>query len=256
MSIKQKINKEEILERYKKIKGRIHSIETFGAVDGPGVRFVLFLQGCYLRCLYCHNPDSWNPSGGTEISIKNILKNILAYKKFYKNGGVTISGGEPLFQHEFLYSLLEALEILGFHTAIDTNGFIDLKYSKKCIDKANMLLLDIKEVDEADCIALTEHSNKNTLNTLEYAQSINKCVWIRYVCVPGYTLSVEKIHKLGELLRQYSCIQKVQLIPFHQLGSYKYEELNIPYKLDSTPTPTKEEMYEAEKILRQYNLPI
>ena len=126
-----KINKEEILNNYRKIKGRVHSIEIFGAVDGPGIRFVLFLQGCYLRCLYCHNPDSWNPHGGTEISVKNILKNILAYKKFYKNGGVTISGGEPLLQHEFLYSLLEVLEILGFHTAIDTNGFIDLKHSKK-----------------------------------------------------------------------------------------------------------------------------
>ena len=251
-----KINKEEILNNYKKIKGRVHSIETFGAVDGPGIRFVLFLQGCYLRCLYCHNPDSWNPQGGNEISVKNILKNILAYKKFYKNGGVTISGGEPLFQHEFLYSLLEALEILGFHTAIDTNGFIDLKYSKKCIDKANMLLLDIKEVDEFDCIVLTEHSNQNTLKTLAYAQSINKCVWIRYVCVPGYTLSTEKIHKLGALLNKYSCIQKVQLLPFHQLGSHKYKELHIPYKLENTRAPTNDEMIEAQNILKQYNIPL
>lgn len=251
-----KINKDEILNNYKKIKGRIHSIETFGSVDGPGVRFVLFLQGCHLRCLYCHNPDSWNPNGGNEITIKNILQNILAYKKFYKNGGVTISGGEPLFQHQFLYSLLEALGIFGFHTAIDTNGFIDLKYSKKCIDKADMLLLDIKEVDEDDCIALTEYSNKNTLKTLDYAQSINKCVWIRYVCVPGYTLNMDKIHKLGKLLSSYSCVEKVQLIPFHQLGSYKYKELQIPYQLENVKTPTNEEMAKAQNILKQYNLPL
>lgn len=256
MAVKQKISKDELLDKYKKIKGRVHSIETFGAVDGPGIRFVLFLQGCHLRCLYCHNPDSWDVNGGQEISIKNILKNILAYKKFYKKGGVTISGGEPLLQHEFLYSLLEALEILGLHTAIDTNGFIDLKYSKKCIDKANMLLLDIKEIDEDDCIALTEQTNKNTLDTLQYCQDTNKCVWIRFVCIPGYTLKSEKIHKLSQLLQGYSCVQKVQLIPFHQLGSYKYKELKIPYKLESTPIPTNEEMHEAEKIIRQYNLPM
>ncbi|RAX52084.1 pyruvate formate-lyase 1-activating enzyme [Helicobacter sp. 16-1353] len=250
------MNKEQFLDNYKKIKGRIHSIETFGAVDGPGIRFVLFLQGCYLRCLYCHNPDSWDLNGGQEINLKNILKNILAYKKFYKKGGVTISGGEPLLQHEFLYHLLDALQILGFHSAIDTNGFVDLKFSKKCIDKADMLLLDIKEVDEDDCIELTEQSNENTLKTLNYCQEINKCVWIRYVCIPGYTLKNEKIHKLAQLLQQYSCVQKVQLIPFHQLGSYKYKELKIPYKLESTPIPTSEEMYEAEKIIRQYNLPL
>ena len=150
-----------------------------------------------------------------------------------------------MLQHEFLYSLLQALEILGFHTAIDTNGFIDLKHSKKCIDKANMLLLDVKEVDEDDCISLTEYSNQNALKVLEYAESINKCVWIRYVCVTGYTLSIDKIHKLGELLNKYSCIQKVQLVPFHQLGSYKYKELQIPYKLENVRVPTNDEIIEA-----------
>ncbi len=251
-----KINKADFVNNVKKIKARVHSIESFGAVDGPGIRFVLFLQGCHLRCLYCHNPDSWEVNAGTEVSLKNILKNILAYKKFYKKGGITISGGEPLLQHEFLYHLLDALEVLGFHSAIDTNGFIDLKFSKKCIDKASMLLLDIKEVDENDCIALTEQSNKHTLATLQYCEDIGKCVWIRYVCVPGYTLKYDKIHKLGNLLKNYSCVQKVQLIPFHQLGSYKYNELKIPYKLESTPIPTNDEMQCAEAIIRQYGLPM
>lgn len=250
------LNKAEILNRYKKYKARVHSIETFGAVDGPGVRFVLFLQGCLLRCLYCHNPDSWELGGGTEISLKNILKNILAYKKFYKKGGVTISGGEPMLQHEVLYYLLEALDIFGFHTAIDTNGFVDLQYSQKCIDKAKMLLLDIKEVDEEDCITLTGQSNKHSLLTLQYCEKIGRDVWIRYVCVPGYTLQAHKIATLGEMLQGYSCIKKVQLIPFHQLGSYKYEELKIPYKLDSTPVPSTQEMSEARAILARFKLPM
>lgn len=249
-------SKAEFLNKYKKIKGKIHSIDTFGAVDGPGIRFVLFLQGCYLRCLYCHNPDSWNMKEGKELSVKNVLTNILAYKKFYKKGGVTISGGEPLLQYDFLYNLLEALNILGFHTAIDTNGFVDLKYSKKCIDKADMLLLDIKEVDYDDCVILTEQGNQNTLKTLQYCEDINKTIWIRYVCVPEYTLKEEKIHKLAKLLQNYSCVQKVELIPFHQLGSYKYEELKIPYKLKDIPTPTNEEIKIARQILQQYNLPL
>ncbi|RDU64645.1 pyruvate formate-lyase-activating protein [Helicobacter sp. MIT 14-3879] len=247
-----KINKADFINNCPKIKAKVHSIETFGAVDGPGIRFILFLQGCHLRCLYCHNPDSWELNAGNELSLKSILKNIMAYKKFYKNGGVTISGGEPLIQHQFLFEFLSALEVLGFHSAIDTNGFIDLKYSKKCIDKANMLLLDMKEVDENDCITLTEHSNTNMLKTLQYCQSVNKCVWIRYVCVPNYTLKDEKLHKLGKMIKNYSCVEKIDLIPFHQLGAYKYKELNIKYKLESTPTPSNEDMNNARAILKEY----
>lgn len=242
----------EIIKNCPKIKARVHSIESFGAVDGPGVRFVLFLQGCHLRCLYCHNPDSWDLLGGVEISLKNILKNILAFKKFYKKGGVTISGGEPMLQHEFLYELLTALNVLGLHSAIDTNGFIDLKFSQKCIDKADMLLLDIKELSSDDCIKLTEYSNQNALKTLDYCESVKKCVWIRFVCVPNYTLKDEKLHKLGQLLQKYSCVERVDLIPFHQLGSYKYKALNISYKLESTPTPSESEMKNARAILNGY----
>lgn len=242
----------EIIKNCTKIKARVHSIESFGAVDGPGVRFVLFLQGCHLRCAYCHNPDSWDLNGGVELSLKNILKNILSYKKFYKKGGVTISGGEPMLQHEFLFEFLGALNALGFHSAIDTNGFIDLKFSQKCIERANMLLLDIKEVDNDDCIKLTEYGNENALKTLEYCESIGKCVWIRFVCVPNLTLKDEKIHKLGALAKKYHCIEKVDLIPFHQLGAYKYKALNLEYRLESTPTPSESEMQKARAILKEY----
>ncbi|MGX2983628.1 pyruvate formate-lyase-activating protein [Helicobacter sp. 23-1045] len=242
----------EIIKNCPKIKAKVHSIETFGAVDGPGIRFVLFLQGCHLRCLYCHNPDSWDLNGGMEVSLKNILKNILSYKKFYKKGGVTISGGEPLLQHEFLYELLGALNALGLHSAIDTNGFIDLKFSKKCIERTNMLLLDIKELENDDCIKLTEYSNENTLKTLDFCESVGKCVWIRFVCVPKWTLSDGKLHKLGALARRYSCVERVELIPFHQLGAYKYKKLNLEYRLENLQTPSEGEMQHARAILAEY----
>ena len=238
--------------------GKYKVVEIFESINGEGRKagqlalFVRF-QRCNLRCSYC---DTMWANGEDTPHVEMTADEI--YERVVNSGikNITLTGGEPLLQHEFLYSLLEALGIFGFHTAIDTNGFIDLKYSKKCIDKANMILLDIKEVDEDDCIALTEYSNKNTLKTLDYAQSINKCVWIRYVCVPGYTLNMDKIHKLGKLLSSYSCVEKVQLIPFHQLGSYKYKELQIPYQLENVKTPTNEEMAKAQNILKQYNLPL
>ncbi len=249
-----KLNQTQFLENLKKIKARVHSIETFGAVDGPGVRFVLFLQGCHLRCLYCHNPDSWDARAGQSLGLRNIIENILAYKDFYKKGGVTISGGEPMVQHQFLFELLCALEMLEIHTAIDTNGFVDLRYSQKCIDKANMLLLDMKEVTEKDCVALTGKGLKNAIATLNYCEKTKKPVWIRFVCVPGYTLKDEKLHTLGKFLQDYACVEKVQPIAFHQLGSYKYKELNIAYQLNDTPTPTNEEMHHAQNILKSYGL--
>ena len=244
------------IENYKNITARVHSMDSFGAVDGPGVRFVLFLQGCKLRCLYCHNPDTWELQGDKEMNLREILKKIVANKKLYKKGGVTIIGGEPMLQHEFLFEFLRALKNLGFHTAVDTNGFVELEFSKKCIDEAAMLLLDIKEVDEADCISLTAQSNHNALQTLKYCQSINKPLWIRYVCVPGYTLQMPKIHALAKLLAPYTCVQKVQLLPFHQLGAYKYKELKIPYKLAQIKPPSEELMSKANEILQGYGLRI
>jgi len=251
---KKKLNK--ILKNIKNVTCRVDSIESFGAADGPGIRFILFLQGCKLRCLYCHNPESWKMKGGEEWSLKKILKTITSYGDFYDKGGVTISGGEPLLQYGFLYQLLIILKKLDYHTAIDTSGVVKLKYSQKCIDIADMLLLDIKEVDENDCLRLTGLGLVNTLKTLEYCQSIQKDVWIRYVCVPNLTLKSEKIHKLAQMLQDKSCIKKVQLLPFHQLAKHKYEELGLFYALKNEKTPNKEQMNEANEILKIYNLPV
>lgn len=247
---------QDYLANYKDITANVHSFESFGAADGPGVRFVLFLQGCKLRCLYCHNPDTWDLCGGKTLNLKEILKKIIPYKKFYRKGGVTISGGEPLLQHTFLYELLRALRILGLHTAIDTSGIIKLENAQKCLNEADMLLLDIKEVDEQDSIRLTGASHLRALKTLQYCEKRNKPVWIRYVCVPGYTLQESKIMQLAQLLTKFSCVQKVQLLPFHQLGAYKYEELKIVYKLGDCRTPTEEEMNHANAILARFKLPL
>lgn len=244
------------IANYKDITARVHSFESFGAADGPGVRFVLFLQGCKLRCLYCHNPDTWALRGGKSWNLKEILKKIVPYKKFYRKGGVTISGGEPFLQHEFLYEFLRALRYIGLHTAIDTSGCVKLEKAQKCINEADMILLDIKEIDEQDCFKLTGASNAHTLRMLQYCEKRNKTVWIRYVCVPNYTMSEEKIHALGALLAPFSCVQNVQLLPFHQLGAYKYQELNLEYKLADCAIPSKEDIGRVNRILAEHHVPI
>ncbi|MBR4797335.1 MAG: radical SAM protein, partial [Spirochaetia bacterium] len=173
------------------MKGRIHSFESFGAVDGPGVRYVVFFQGCPLRCMFCHNPDTWEASGGEEYAAEDVVKKILPFRNFYDNGGgVTLSGGEPLMQLDFAVELLELLKQEGFHTAIDTSAAIPLQMARKAIDVADMLLLDFKAFDSALCEKITGRPNilEQEKEYLEYCQSTGKKVWIRHVIVPGLTL--------------------------------------------------------------------
>lgn len=240
----------------KNVVGRLHSIESFGAVDGPGVRFVAFLQGCPLRCRYCHNPDTWNPQEGTVISSGELVEQILTYKSFISRGGVTISGGEPLLQAEFCEAVIDGCHENGIHTAIDTSGFIPLEISKNAIDKADMLLLDIKDIDPDDCEALTGQSNENAIKTLDYCEETKKPVWIRHVIVPTVTLKDEKLQRLGKFLKKYSCIEKVELLPYHIMGKYKWEQLKIPYSLEGIEPPEKEEVERAKEILRQEGIEI
>lgn len=231
-----------------KIKGRIHSIETFGAVDGPGIRFIVFFQGCPLRCLYCHNPDSWKFSDGKETTSDELINQIKDYKNFIKSGGVTLSGGEPLMQPEFAKSIILKCRENGIHTAIDTSGAVELKSCIPVIDVVDLVLLDIKDIDDKDCIELTGKSNNGMIDLLNYCDSINKGVWIRHVIVPGYTLNYEKLNKINNFIKPYKCIEKVELLPFHKIGEYKWEQLNYKYKLEETRTPTEEEMNRARSI--------
>lgn len=233
------------------VKGRIHSIESFGAVDGPGIRFVLFVQGCGLRCLYCHNPDTWAPSDGREIDSDEIISQIESYKDFIRSGGVTISGGEPLLQPDFTLDILRKCAEREIHTAIDTAGDVPLCVAKPMIDAADMLLLDIKSLDEDLCKKLTGKSNKNALAVLEYCNQTNKTIWIRHVLVPGYTLDKVLLTKMAEYLKPFTCIEKIELLPFHKMGEYKWELLKRAYSLADTKEPTAQEIAMAHEIFAQ-----
>ncbi len=230
------------------MEGFIHSVETFGAVDGPGLRYVVFMQGCPLRCLFCHNPDSWKMQEGTKKTDTELISDILEYKNFIKRGGVTFSGGEPLVQPMFLRSMLRQCRKHGLHTAIDTAGSVPTELSGPAICEADLILLDIKTLDEELYPELTGHTIHNNLATLQYCEDIGKPVWIRHVLVPGYTLVKERMEKLAAYLKRFSCIKRIDLLPFHKLGEYKWEELGIPYKLYDTPVPTEEEMAMAKEI--------
>jgi len=231
------------------VKGKIHSVETFGAVDGPGIRYIVFMQGCPLRCIYCHNPDAWEADGGTEKTVDEVMADILSYKNFL-SGGVTISGGEPLFQPEFTKALLMECKKHKIHTALDTAGSIPIEDSSSIIDLANMLLLDIKAENEDLYKSVTKNDNayKNAIDTLNYCESIGKPVWIRHVIIPGVTLDFDMLEKLNNKLKQYKCVARIDLLPFHKLGEYKWKQLHAEYELSKTLPPDEEAMIKAKEI--------
>lgn len=240
---------------YRDVKGRIHSIESFGAVDGPGIRFIVFFQGCPLRCLYCHNPDSWSFTDGEEKTAGQMIDQIVNYKSYIQKGGVTLSGGEPMAQPEFCKAILNLCKQEGLHTAVDTSGGIPLSVAKDIIDIADMLLLDIKDLDDNDCIKLTGKSNKNALEILDYCESIGKRVWVRHVCVPQYTLNDQKLDKLAQYISKYKCVDRVEIIPFHQMGMYKWDFVeDAAYTLSDIEVPNDEQMNHAKEIFRKYGL--
>ncbi len=230
------------------MEGWIHSVETFGAVDGPGVRYVVFFQGCKLRCLYCHNPDSWKICEGEIVSDDELIADILDYKNFIKKGGVTFSGGEPLLQPKFLLSLIQKCKANGLHTAIDTAGSVSLVVSEEIIREADMLLLDMKTLDKELFPSYIGGDMQTVLDTLDFCESIGKPVWIRHVLVPGYTLVKERMEQLAEYLKNYKCIERIELLPFHKMGEYKWEELGYEYHLGDVRQPTGEEMALAKQI--------
>lgn len=238
------------------VMGRIHSVESFGALDGPGIRYVLFLQGCPLRCLYCHNPDSWCAEGGQLIGSVDVVNDILRYKNFIAGGGVTLSGGEPLMQPEFTASILEGCHENGLHTAVDTSGGVSLLACSKAVELADMLLLDIKAADPGLFRRVTGRSIDNTLDILDACQQMNKRVWIRHVLVPGLTLDDGELGKLGKLLMQYTCVERVELLPFHKMGEYKWEALGELYTLGDTQPPSPELVQHARELLREYGLDV
>ena len=236
------------------VTGRIHSIESFGTLDGPGIRYVLFMQGCPLRCLYCHNRDTRDLEAGMTMTAGEVLADILTYRNFIARGGVTLSGGEPLLQPAFACELLDGCREQRLHSALDTSGIIPLSESRPALDRADLILLDIKALDDDLCVALTGSSNRNALATLDYCETSGKTVWIRHVLVPGYTLDEARLNRLADFLLRFTCVRKTELLPFHKMGEYKWEALKSPYALTETPVPTDEEMRRARAILQSRGL--
>lgn len=237
-------------------KGYIHSLESFGTVDGPGVRFVVFFQGCPLRCQYCHNPDTWTFGQGRAVTAQEVAQEIVRYRHFIQKGGVTLSGGEPLAQPEFCAELLRLCREQGFHTAVDTSGAVPLERCQFAVDRADMLLLDIKALEPGLCKQLTGQDNAHALELLNYCEQKKKTVWLRHVLVPGITLERTRLEQLADFVGQFSCVQKTELLPFHKMGAYKWEELNIPFPLAEIPEPAKEELDMAAEIFHAHNLTV
>lgn len=234
------------------IIGRIHSFETFGAVDGPGIRFVIFMQGCHLRCKYCQNHDTLDINSGTEYTVNETFEKIIKYKNYFiaSGGGVTFSGGEPLLQYPFLIELIKLLKKENIHTAIDTSGSVDLTDKiKELIDLADLFLLDIKCINDEICKKLTGISNKQELKFAKYLSDINKPVWIRQVIVPTITDRTEDLNNLKDFLSTLKNIQKIELLPYHDMGKYKWIEAKAKYELENIRTANSNDIEYAKKVL-------
>ena len=230
--------------------GYVHSIYNGGMVDGPGIRCVIFLSGCPLRCKYCHNPDSWEKQSGKLMTVDDIMDEVLKYKIYYdaSGGGVTISGGEPFMQAEFLTAILKACKHYGIHTAIDTSGYASLADAEKALQYTDLLLLDIKAYSPETYKRLTGVNIDRTLDMLRLSQALNIPTWVRYVLVPGLTDDTDELINLAKFLKDYSNIEKVDILPFHKEGEYKWQGRNIPYELTETLPATPEMVKAAKKI--------
>ena len=234
------------------MEGKIHSIETFGTVDGPGIRFVIFVQGCILKCKYCHNRDAWNRRGGHMVTTEELVKEIMHYKSYIDNsgGGVTVSGGEPLLQAEFVTELFKLLKKKKIHTAIDTAGSIPITDEiKELLKYTDLVLLDIKHIDEEKAINLTGKSNKNELEFAKYLSDNKIPTWIRQVLVPGYTDDKKDLKKLKEFLDTLTNIENIEVLPYHNMGKYKWKELGDTYELEDVVPPTLKDVEKAKEIL-------
>ena len=230
----------------------IHSFETFGAVDGPGIRFVIFTQGCNLKCKYCQNRDTWNHKGGTLFTVADVINKIERYKNYIipSGGGVTVSGGEPLLHVKFLITLFKQLKKLNISTAIDTSGVFNITDEiKELIELTDLFLLDIKCINDEICKDLTGVSNKKELEFAKYLSENNKDMWIRQVLVPGYTDKEEDLLKLKKFLSTLKTVKKVEILPYHDMGKFKWTNLGFNYPLEGVRVATNEDVKKTKKIL-------
>jgi pyruvate formate lyase activating enzyme len=233
--------------------GRIHSIESCGTVDGPGIRLVVFMQGCPMRCLYCHNPDTWDFNAGKEITAREILIEYEKNKAFYTGGGITVTGGEPLLQIEFVTELFKAAKDKNIHTCLDTSGITFSKEKTEVFDRltevTDLVLLDIKHIDDDEHKKLTGCSNKAVLDFAEYLDSKEVSMWIRHVAVPGITIDNKYLYELGLFIGGLKNVKALDVLPYHTMGTHKYKTLGIEYPLAGIPAAEKQDTAEARKII-------
>lgn len=233
--------------------GYVHSFESFGTVDGPGIRFVVFLQGCPLRCQYCHNPDTWK-AGGTPYESDEVVAKMLRYKNYFgEEGGITVSGGEPMLQRKFVAEIFQKAHKEGVNTCLDTSGFgFDEERPEEyeeVFKETDLVLLDIKHIDEEECKKLTGQSNKNTLALARYLSDNGKKMWIRHVLVPGLTDKDEYLQKIRQFTDTLKTVERIEVLPYHTMGVVKYEKLGYEYPLKGVQPPDKERVENAKKIL-------
>lgn len=238
-------------EKDLKSYAKVHSIESFGTVDGPGIRFVIFLQGCHLQCKYCHNRDTWDVNGGEFKSLDDIFDKIMRYKNYiYPNGGVTMTGGEPLLQSKFIFELFKKLKEEGIHTCVDTSGSLPLTDDiKNVLSVTDLVLLDIKHIDDDKCKELVGVSNKLELDFAKYLSDNNIPIWIRQVLVPGYTDDENDLLKLRDFLNTLKTVEKVEILPYHNMGEFKWKKLGFSYPLEGVREANQADVDRAKKIL-------
>jgi len=234
--------------------GRIHSLDTFGTVDGPGIRFVLFMQGCPLRCQFCHNPDSWDRTGGTLRSVEEIVAEIEPYVEYYKSsgGGITVTGGEPTLQAPFVAELFKVVKARwGLHTALDTSGFCDPKRADDLLKVTDLVLLDLKLMNSEGHRKLTGQSNNRIVSFAKDLSRRHKRMWIRHVLVPGVTDDADDLIALGHFVQRLNGVDKLEILPYHRMGAYKWQQLGIPYPLEGVMEPSGWEVERAVQLIEQ-----
>ena len=239
-----------------KILGRIHSVESFGSADGPGIRYIVFLQGCNMRCKYCHNPDTWKFEGGQLLPAQEVLQKAIRYKAYWKNnGGITVSGGEALLQIDFVLELFKLAKEKGISTCLDTSGSAFTRqgsfYAKfeELMKVTDVFLLDIKHIDDEKHRELTGRTNENILDMAKCLSEHGKKIWIRHVLVPQITDDDEYLKQLRAFIDTLKTVERVEVLPYHTLGVFKWENLNIPYELKDIEPLTTERIENAKKIL-------
>ncbi len=240
------------------VKGSVHSIETCGTVDGPGIRFVAFFQGCPLRCQYCHNPDTWDPTKGTEYTVDELMAEIRKYKSYmnFSGGGMTATGGEPLVQAKFVGELFKRCREEGIHTALDTSGFIPVDKAEQALAFTDLVLLDMKSFNPETYKIVTNVELAPTLVFLDYLKEKNIKVWIRFVLVPELTDNMDDIEKMAAYLSDFKNVEMVEVLPFHKMGEYKWAEMGLPYQLSHTATPHRRVISKVKDIFESHGLKV